>query len=598
MISTSEPHHEGNSYVLLEPGVDIEDYDERFAEILFNERGESFEKYNYRAEFPLQPIDDIHLYSNLLQESEPEEQGDGDAVFFLTIIAIFILVIAWINYINLSTARAIERAKEVGIRKTMGAYRKQLINQFLAESFVLNGLAMVLALLIVVGGIRYFNQITNSVLSLSFLTDPSFWLLALGVLVLGSVISGLYPAFVLSSFQPATVLKGRMSGDRAGNQMRRTLVVMQFMFSVVCIAGTVVVYQQLRYMQNVDLGFEMVDRLVVHGPDAFAGSDSLYASVLKTFKNEVGRNAEVADVSFSSNVPGHEIFWTTGIKKAEETEDNYKTIYHAGVDYEYFDAFGIEVIAGRNYEPTFTSDDTTSIILNRSGVKFVGFDSPEDAIGKKVSNRGRDLTVIGVVEDYNQMSVKSVIAPIVFPLLRNSSRFFTIKLASDKYGDALAAAEEEYMALFPGNPFEYFFLDQYYNRQYENDRTFSRVFLLFAGFAIIVACLGLFGLSSFSALKRTKEIGIRKAIGADVGQIVALLSKEFLILVVIGNVLAWPIIYFGMGAWLENFPNRITLGLSVFVVSALIVLVIAMLTVGYKTISAARSNPVRALRYE
>ncbi len=585
-----------NSYVLLEPGVDIDDYNKRFADVLFAERGEDFEKYNFKAEFPLQPIVDIHLYSNLLQESEPEEQGDGDAVFFLSVIAIFILVIAWINYINLSTARAIERAKEVGIRKTMGAFRKQLVYQFLAESLVLNTLAMVLALLIVIGGIRYFNMLTDSVLSLGFLVDPVFWLIVVGVLFVGSALSGLYPAFVLSSFQPATVLKGRMSGDRVGNQLRRGLVVLQFTFSVVCIAGTVVVYQQLSYMQSVDLGFEMVDRLVIHGPDAYAGSDSSYVAALKSFKNEVARHSDVADISNSSNVPGHEIFWTTGIKKAEETDDNFKTIYHAGVDYEYFDTYGIELLAGRNYGPTFS--DTTSVILNLSGVRFVGFESAEQAIGKKVTNRGREQTIVGVVEDYNQMSLKNVIAPIVFPLVENSSRFFTVKLEAGRYQDVLQIAEEQYMSRFPGNPFEYFFLDQYYNRQYENDRTFSRVFLLFAAFAIIVACLGLFGLSSFSALKRTKEIGIRKAIGADVGQIVTLLSKEFLILVVIGNVLAWPLIYFGMGSWLQNFPDRITIGVPVFLISALIVVVIAIITVSYKTITAARSNPVRALRYE
>ncbi|MEM9326265.1 MAG: ABC transporter permease, partial [Bacteroidota bacterium] len=485
---TSWGWYDFNSYVLLEPGVDIEDYDQRFAEILYAERGEDFEKYNFRSDFPLQPIADIHLYSDLLQESEPEEQGDGDAVFFLSIIAVFILIIAWINYVNLATARAVERAKEVGIRKTMGAFRKQLVNQFLAEAFVLNFIAMVLAIAIVAGGIQYFNQLTGSLLSVSFLGDPVFWLLAVGVLALGTLISGLYPAFVLSSFQPATVLKGKMSGDRIGNQLRRALVVFQFMFSVICIAGTIVVYQQLRYMQSVDLGFEMVDRLVIKGPDAYAGSDSSYVSVLRAFKNEVGRNAQIADVSFSTNVPGSEIFWTTGIKKAEETEDKFKTIYHAGVDYEYFDTYGIEMVAGRNYGPTYTND-TSSVILNESGVRFVGFESPQDAIGKKVSNRGKDHTIVGVVQDYNQMSLKNTVAPIVFPLLENSGRYFTLQLASSQYQDALKVAEEQYLSLFPGNPFEYFFLDQHFNRQYENDRTFSRVFLLFAAFAIIVACL-------------------------------------------------------------------------------------------------------------
>ncbi len=585
-----------NTYVLLEPGTDIADYDTRFAEYLWDERGETFEKYNFKAEFPLQPITDIHLYSNLLQESEPEEQGDGDAVFFLTIIAFFILLIAWINYVNLSTARSIERAKEVGIRKTMGAYRKQLIYQFISESFILNLIAMILGLGIVVLGIKNFNQLTDSQLSLQFLLDPVFWIVLVAIFITGSVFSGLYPAFILSSYKPVSVLKGRLSAGRSGNYLRRILVVFQFAASITLIAGTIVVYQQLGHMKALDLGFDMTETLVVKGPDVF-GADSLYESTVETFRNELLKNPEIGQITASSNVPGDEIFWTNGIKKHTEGRDSYKIIYNVGIDYNYFPAYDIEILAGRNYGPTFTTD-TGSLILNEAAIPYLGFESAEEAINQKVTFWGQPKTIVGIVDNYNQMSAKAEVSPIAFPLVLRASSYYTLKLKGDNYQSALEKVQAEYNGFFPGNPFDYFFLDEFFNRQYNNEQKFSRVFTLFAGFAIIVACLGLFGLSSFSALQRTKEIGIRKAIGANIRNIVFLLSREFVILVLIANVIAWPAVYFIMDNWLNNFANRIVIGLPVFLFSGVLVILIAIMTVGYKTVLTARSNPVNALRYE
>ncbi len=586
-----------NTYVLLKAGTDPKDFDQRFEEALYAERGEDFEKYDFRSAFPLQPISDIHLYSNLLQESEPEEQGDGDAVFFLTLIAFFILLIAWINYINLSTARSIERAKEVGVRKTMGAYRKQLIYQFLSESLVLNLIATLIALGIVAVGINYFNALTNAVLSLAFLKDISFWSIFVAIFLGGALAAGLYPAFVLSSFRPAAVLKGKLSGDRFANQLRRLLVTLQFVASVTLIACTVIVYQQLTHMRGSDLGFDMTDTLVIKGPQVF-GADSLYESTMQAFKTEMLLAPEVSKVSAASNVPGDEIFWTNSIKQQSETVDRNKVIYIAGVDYDYFDTYEIALVAGRNYDPTF-STDTGALILNRAGIEYLGFNSVNDAINEKVTFQDRTRTIVGVVEDYNQMSVKSSIAPIVFPLRPDAGDYITLKLnGSSNFESAFGKAQALYQRFFPGNPFDYFFLDQFYNRQYENERTFSRIFVVFAGLAIVVACLGLFGLSSFSALKRTKEMGIRKALGADVFSVVILLSKEFMVLVIIGNVISWPIIYFIMNSWLDNFATRIDIEIWVFLLAAAIVITIALLTVSYKTVATAKSNPVKALRYE
>ncbi|MCB0628602.1 MAG: ABC transporter permease [Saprospiraceae bacterium] len=585
-----------NTYVLLRPGTVPEDFDARFREFLWEEQGERFKERNYHVDFPLQAITDIHLYSNLLQESEPEEQGDGDAVAFLLIIAFFILLIAWVNYINLSTARSIERAREVGVRKTLGATRGQLVYQFLAESFFLNLFALAIALGIVTLGIGAFNRLTDSSLNLAFLTDSIFWLSIAGILIVGSLIAGLYPAFVLSSYRPVAVLKGKMTGTMTGHFLRKGLVIFQFAASATLIASTIIVYQQLAHMRKIDLGFDMTETLVIRGPEVFA-VDSLFESTSKAFKEELTKKASISNVAASSNVPGDEIFWTNGIKRQEESDDKYKIIYNAGVDYNYFETYKIDIVAGRNYGPEFTTD-TAALVLNEAAVKYLGFQLNEEAVGQKVTFWGRPHTIVGVVADYNQMSAKTKVAPIAFPLTTGASNYYTLRLEGRNYQSVFNEVQATYQSFFPGNPFDYFFLDQFYNRQYDNDRKFSRVFTLFAGFAIFVACLGLFGLSSFNTLNRRKEIGIRKIMGASVPGIVQMLSREYLWLVLIANLLAWPTIYLLMNNWLDNFATRISLGVNVFIISALIVLFIALATVSYKIITTALANPVKAIRLE
>lgn len=593
---TSWGWYDYNTYVLLKEGSDPKVFDEKFAEVLWEERGEDFEKYDFRAEFPLQPMTDIHLYSNLLQESEPDEQGDGDSVFFLSIIAAFILIIAWINYINLSTAKSLERAKEVGVRKSMGAYRKQLIYQFLTESFVLNFLALTIAMLIVILCNPAFSRLVDAEISRSFFLLPKFWLVVVGIFILGSVLSGLYPAFILSSFKPILVLKGKMTTNKSGILLRRSLVVFQFAASVTLIAGTLIVYQQLRHMKTLDLGFDMTDTMVFRGPEVYE-VDSLLRPTLGSFKNELKRNGGVKSVTSSSNVPGDEIFWTRGCRKVEDTRDKNFVVYLAAVDFDYFPSYDIEFLAGRNYVPSFTTD-TANVIVNRQTVESLKIASPEEAIGEKVTYGGMKRTIIGVVDNYNQQSLKSQINPLVFPLEKNSPGFVTVKLNTQDYQSAYSESKALFDEFFPGNPFDTFFLDEFYNKQYVQEDNFSKAFTLFAIFAIIVACLGLFGLTSFSAIQRTKEIGIRKVLGADVSQIIIILSREFLILVAIANIISWPIIYLIMDGWLDNFGSRISIGIPVFLLSAILVLIIAVIAVGYKTFSTARTNPIQALRYE
>ncbi len=583
-----------NTYVLVKEGTNTKAFDEKFAEILYAERGEDFEKYDFRVDFPLQPIADIHLYSNLLQESEPQEQGDGDTVFFLSMIAAFILIIAWINYINLSTAKSMERAKEVGVRKSMGAYQKQLIYQFLVESFVLNFLALIIALVFVIVATPLFSQLADAPLSREFFLQPNFWLAVGGIYLIGSLLSGLYPAFILSSFKPIQVLKGKMTTSKSGVLLRRSLVIFQFAASLTLIAGTLIVYQQLNHMKKLDLGFDMTDTLVIQGPDS---NDSTFSAKLQSFHSELTGKSIVKSVAKGSNIPGEEIFWTRGMRRQDETRDKNFIIYIAGVDYDYFSSYDIEILAGRNYEKNM-STDTGSILINYATMESLKIPSPEEAIGVKVNISGDTRTIIGVVDNYTQLSLKNNVNPIVFPLVEDASSFITVKLSTNDYQNAYQEVKTSFDQFFPGAPFDTFFLDEFYNRQYVNEQNFSRTFTLFAVFAIIVACLGLFGLTSFTAMQRTKEIGIRKVLGAEVSQIVMILSKEFMILVVIANVLSWPIVYLVMDGWLNNFTSRISIGVLVFLISALLVFLIAVVSVGYKTLQTARTNPIRALRYE
>lgn len=591
---TSWGWYDFNTYVLLQKGSDPLAFDEKFADVLWKERGEDFEKYDFRADFPLQPITDIHLHSNLLQESEPEEQGDGDAVFFLSMIAIFILMIAWINYVNLSTAKSMERAKEVGVRKSMGAYKRQLINQFLVESFVLNLMALSIAMVLAIIFTPMFGQIVDSAMSRSFFLQGKLWIAILVVLFIGSAISGLYPAFVLSSFKPMQVLKGKLTTNHSGIQLRRGLVIFQFAASVTLIAGTIIVYQQLNHMKELDLGFDITDTMVVRGPHP---NDPNFPQKFKSFKQELAAKSFVEKVSGASNVPGEEIFWTRRTRKVGDTEDKNFTVYMVGTDHAYFDAYNIDIVAGRGYDKNLSSD-TLNILINETTVASLGYASPEEAVGTKVYAGGNEVNVIGVVSNYHQLSLKNTINPIVYPLIERSSDFITIKLGTDDYRMAYDEVKATFDQFFAGEPFDTFFLDEFYNRQYVNEQNFSKAFTLFAVFAIIVACLGLFGLTSFTALQKTKEIGVRKVLGADVNQIVFLLSKEFLILIAVGNVVSWPIVYLVMDGWLDNFTSRIGIGISVFAIAATLVILIAIIAIGYKTFSIAKTNPIKALRYE
>lgn len=594
---TSWWSNEYYQYVLLHPNTKAQAFVKRFQKLFVRERGKVNQAVGQKQEFQLQPITDVHLHSKMDQELNPDQQGDGESVHFLTLIAFFILLIACINYINLFTARAIERAKEVGVRKTVGARRFELIGQFMIEAFVMGFLSLFLSIGIVSLGLSYFNVLTSSSLTLSFLTEPDFWKNLIACFMLGTFTAGLYPAFALSSYRPSTVLKGKFSAFGSAIMIRRSLVVFQFAASVIMIAGTMLVYLQLHHMRTADIGFDMSHVMVVRGPGVT--EDELtpaYQAHTAAFINTLLNYTEIKAATGGSFVPGKEIQEGILVRQRDDVNSEYKFVQNAWINYEYFETLDIRFLAGRDFRRGL-SGDTACAILNESAVYALGFTSVEDAIGRTISlNGGQMFTLIGVAENFNQMSVHRDVKPIFFSLYAMYSPFYLVRFEKGTQSSVIEKVRSEYVKVHTRDPFDYFFLDEFFNLQYHKEQRFSRVFILFAIFAVIVSCLGLFGLSSFMTLQRAKEIGIRKVLGANLFVISYLLTKEFIILVGIANIVAWPFIYYIMDSWLSNFTIRVSIGPSVFLASGFIVLLIAVLTVGLKTVMAAKTNPVNALR--
>jgi putative ABC transport system permease protein len=565
-----------NTYVLLQPGTDVKDLQSRWDAWLEKDRGEDWKKSDRKQEFILQPMLGIHLYANLLQESQPEERGDGDSVYALSVIAFFILIIAWVNYINLATAKSFDRANEVGVRKVMGAQKEQLIRQFLSESFLVNLFAAFIAIGLVRLAWPSFSSLSGRNIPLDYMMQQDFWVLVSGLFIGGAVLSGFYPAIILSSFKPVAVLKGKSVRAAQGGGLRKSLVVFQFVASVILISGSIIVYQQLSFMRNQNLGVDINGTLVLKGPGVI---DSLYAKNLESFKTESLRIAGVRSMTASTNVPGDEIFWANGIRRLVGGPANMISGYAVGIDHDYIPAFNLALAAGRNYDRDYPME-RKSVILNRAMVESLEFKDAQSAVGEKVIH-GRDtLEIVGVLENYHQMSLKTVVSPLVFRYMQGDS-FFSFKVESVNSNQLISALEGPWKTFFPGNPIDYFYLDQFFNRQYESDIQFGRVFSLFTALAIFIACLGLFGLASFMTVQRTKEIGIRKVLGSTSSNIVLLLSRGFIQLVLIANMIAWPMAWWIMNTWLQSFPYHININPFLFVVAGAGVGVFSFFYVGF-----------------
>ena len=581
------------TYLLLKNGSSPLQVETKFPQIVAANASDFTKESNSSSTYTLMPITDIHLNSNFMME--PGATGDGNTVYLLLAIAFFIIIIAWVNYINLATARAIGRAKEVGVRKAIGSNRQQLIVQFFFESALFNTLALFLALALMAIVIPSFNQLSGQELSYDLFVKSSFWIGLIVLFVVGVFLSGAYPAFVLSGFKPVEVLKGKMVSTQQGALLRKSLVILQFAASLFLLIGTLTVYQQIQFMRQQTLGLNIDKTLVVVPPIV---SDSTYLSQMTAFKKNLLNYPSIESVAAATTIPGQPVNWNAGgIKLVTQDQELAKQYRVIGVDYEYIDQFGLKLVAGRAFSEEFGTD-SEAVIFNRAGISQLGFNTPDEALGKRIDFWGNQYTIIGVSENFNQESLKLPYEPLVLRLIPDLQGYFTIKQSSKDIASTIAQVEAEWNRFFPGNTYEYFFLDEHFNDQYKADERFGKVFGLFTGLAILVACLGLFGLASFTTLQRTKEIGIRKVLGSSVTAILKLLYKEFAILLLIAFVIAIPIAWFTTRNWLQGYAFRIDLHWSFFLLPFVVIMLIALVTVSFQTIKASLANPVESLRTE
>ncbi len=582
------------TYLLLRKDANINTVEKKFAPVAEKFVGADMKKFNAAVVYKLQPLKAIHLYSHYMME--PGETGDGKTVYLLLGIAFFIVIIAWVNYINLATARAITRAREVGVRKAIGSRRKQLVFQFLSESAMMNGVALVLSILIVMIAIPGFNSLSGQKLSFTLFTKYQFWLSLGALFITGVFLSGLYPAFVLSGFRPIEVLKGNMGGTKQSNILRKSLVVFQFAASLFLLIGTVTVYRQIQYMRKQSLGININQTLVVNAP--MVGIDSTYPKKMSAFKDELSQNTSIKDITISTSIPGEPVGWNAGgiklVGADENTQKQYRVI---GVDYDYMKTFDLKLIAGRAFSKSFGGDDS-AVIFNRKAIEQLGFNKPEEALNKRIDFWGRRYTIVGVTENFHQQSLQDAYEPLILRLIPGINGYLSVKTIGADAGKTISVVKAEWDKFFPGNTFDYFFLDEHFNDQYKADQRFGQVFGLFTGLAILVACMGLFGLASFTTIQRTKEIGIRKVLGASVFNILKLLYREFALLLVIAFVIAIPVAWLATSTWLQGYAFRIGVHWTYFVLPFITIVFIALVTVSFQSIKAAIANPAKSLRTE
>ncbi|ADB40608.1 ABC transporter permease [Spirosoma linguale] len=561
-----------------------------------------FNAYNRKVQpenetvFMLQPARNLHLAASL--SDTYRTSGSLGFVYLLSGIAGLILLIAWFNYINLSTAGALKRAKEVGVRKVIGAGPKQLIGQFLGESLLLNIVGFGLALTLVLSLQKAFNEFVGRDLSLAVLNTNGVWVAGLALLVVGAVASGGYVAFALTSFKPIQTLKGSYQAGKGG-WLRKTLVVAQFSASVALVIATIVLYRQLQYMQNKDLGMKLTQRVVIKRPEIGEGPFAPRAVLLE---NQLMQLPYVKNLSQTSIVPGNFYnFTANGVTKQNPRPGDEKKGYSMGIiDDRFLKTYEIGLAAGRNFTIQETEpgwEKSAKLMINETAARQLGFASSADAVGKFI-NWGQLYEIVGVVKDYNHQGLQRAIDPVIF-MPRRSLSDMTIQLATgERMADKIAELERLYKASFPGNPFEFYFADENYNKQYQSEQQYGQVFTIASALAIFIACLGLFGLATFTTEQRTKEIGVRKVLGASVASIVTLLSKDFLKLVLVSIVIASPLAWYAMNQWLQNFEYKSEISWWVFALAGGLAICIALLTVSFQSVKAALMNPVKSLRSE
>jgi putative ABC transport system permease protein len=600
------------TFIKLRPGANARDLEVKFPSMVDKYAGpqarqalggdftmEKFRASGNLLDWTLRPLTDIHLHSDLT--AELGVNSDITYVYLFGAIALFILAIACVNFMNLSTARSANRAKEVGVRKVMGSLRSHLVRQFLTESILLSTFSFLLAIAIAWLTIPSFNDLANKQLALPF-ANPAFWGFVLLSAIATGVLAGIYPSFFLSAFKPANVLKGNLSMGMKSGLVRSTLVVFQFSISILLIIGTIAVKRQLAFIQNKKIGFNKDQVIIIK--DAY-GMDKQ----LESFKEEILKDSRILSGTISAFLPvsgtnrNDNTYWPEGVQPSDQT---MVSIQCWRVDYDYLKTLGMKIKSGRDFSTEFPSD-SNAVIVNEAALRLFGY--TEDPIGKKISTFGANkegtpdpgypmvFPIVGVVEDFHFESLKTNITPLAL-FLHKSTGLVSFRFEATNTRDVIESIQKTWKSMAPGLPFSYSFLDQDFERMYASEQRLGSIFIVFAGLAIVIACLGLFALTSFTAEQRTKEIGIRKVLGASVTSIVVLLSKEFGKLIVISFAVAAPIAWYGVNWWLKGYTYKTEIGALVYVLAGVASFLIAWLTMSYQSFRAATSNPVNSLRNE
>ncbi|TDT41808.1 putative ABC transport system permease protein [Maribacter spongiicola] len=605
-VASREDNWGGNNYftfIKLIPGVTAEDFQEPLQGML--ERymlpwaqkyfpgmtAESFAASGNYIRYHTLALTDIHLYSD--KSTEMSATSSVQNIYILSFIGLFLIILASVNFMNLSTAHSLKRAKEVGVRKTLGSNRSNLIFQFLTESGLIAFLSLIAALLITLVALPFFNSFTGKSIAIPF-TQPLFWLVLLVATVLLGVFSGSYPAFFMSRFTPVKSLKGGATESVGNGRVRNALVIFQFSISVFLIISTLVVFQQLNYIQSKDLGFTKNQVLLINEIGALG-------SKTKAFKEQVAKMGYVESATLSDYYPtpswrSNSSFFEEGARDQESAIQMQEWL----VDSDYLKTMEMEIVAGRDFNPQYASD-STAMIINEATLPIMNV-TAEEALGMRISEEielenPTYYTVIGVVKDFHYTSLRTNISALGMHLNTDAENM-AVRMNGENYAKNIAAIESIWNAMAPGQPFDYRFMDEAYNTTYEAEQKLSQIFFIFTLLSIFIACLGLFGLAAFNAEKRTKEIGVRKVLGATVSQISYRLTVDFLKLVGVAILVSLPIGWFVMNKWLEDFSYRIEIGFGIFALAALLAIIVAIVTVSYQSIKAAIVNPVKSLRSE
>jgi putative ABC transport system permease protein len=589
--------HESYTFVKLKPNTNTATVEAKFPALAERYKtGPALKDLKWTIR--LAPITAIHL--NPAKPYEIEAKGNAGAVKFLNIIAFVILIIACVNYINLATTKASERAREIGIRKVNGARTGQLLAQFLIESGIINLAALIVAGVLIAVSMYYLPDLTGKRAAESLLFDDSLYLQTAAALLAGMFLSGCYPALVLANVNPVTVLKGRFTFSKGGVRLRKGMVAFQFTASLLLIAGTIAIYRQIHYMNSVDTGVNIAQTLVMKAPV----NTTDYAAKVRAFKAAIKNIPGVESVTGSGAVPGKEVGDFSADRRFGASKADEHLFETLRVDADFIKAFDLKVIAGHTFDAGNPSD-STGLVLNEAAVKLFGFASPEDAVGKKVWMETLDKKpneVIGVVKNYHQQSLQVNYTPVVLlmdPALGwVPTNYYSVKIGTAHTRQGVAQVKSLWNQYFPESSFDFFFLDDFYNRQYQQDAQFGNTFMLFSSLAILIACMGLFGLTAYATARRTKEIGVRKVLGASVQHILSILTWDSIKLILICSLVAIPIAFWLVTEWLNSYAFKIPLSTWQFLAPVLVLILITLATISYLTLKAAMAKPSLTLKDE